>query len=427
MLKMDIPQLVTSQLLNLGSRISNKNLLHIVEALERYSAIRWHEQGFSAVKEMIREDHPGIQAVRRAIRNSNPRVRSKLINNFVLGGLLQGYRKRLEFYEEHGVAPPGTLMISPSMRCNLNCYGCCTGTHEKSSGLTRQETEDLISQAAQAGTNVVCFLGGEPLMIPWLLDVIEAYPRTGFQIYTNGLLLDEPKIERLARFGNALVTINFDGSEEENDRRKGQGTFKRALAAMQDLHDAGVIVGFSTMLSRYNFDSVYSDAFIDTMIEHGAVYGWVSIAIPQGKACTMPDLVPTPEQKAQIADKVKQIRREKDILLIDFHNDAYITEGCGAGRIIVHVNSNGDVEPCILFPFALDNIRNKPLSEIMKSDFLKGIRGISTSHPGRGQTCMLVNQPAEVLEVIDRTGARTTSEGTLEMLKDLAAAERAHE
>lgn len=420
MLKMDIPQLVTSQLLSLGSRISNKNLLRLVELLERYSAISWHERGFTSIKQLIQEDHPGIQAARRAIRQSNAKVRTKLVNNFILGGLLQGYRKRLEFYNEHGVAPPGTLMISPSMRCNLSCYGCCTGTHERDAGLSREETEDLIRQAGQAGTNVVCFLGGEPLMVPWLLDVIEAFPDTAFQIYTNGLLLNQTTIERLARSGNTIVTINVDGSEEENDRRKGKGTFKRALQAMRSLADAGVITGFSSMLSRYNFDSVYSDEFIDTMIEHGAAYGWISIAIPQGKACTQPDIVPTPEQKAQIAERVARVRRQKDILLIDFHNDAYITEGCGAGRIVIHVNANGDVEPCILFPFALDNIRDKPLAEIMKSSFLSGIRGISKSHPANEQTCMLVNHPAEVLQVIESTGARTTSPGTMEMLQEQA-------
>ncbi|MCK5228692.1 MAG: radical SAM protein, partial [Desulfobulbaceae bacterium] len=171
---------------------------------------------------------------------------------------------------------------------------------------------------------------------------------------------------------------------------------------------------------RKNFDHIYADEFIDTMIEHGAAFGWCAVAIPQGKACKELQLVPTPEQKAMIAEKVRTVRAKKPIIIIDFYNDAKITEGCGAGRVSLHVNNTGDVEPCVLFPFAVDNIRKKPYLDILKSDFFQGIRKIHKDYPGKVKTCMMASQPQAVLKVIRDCDARETSSGTLEQLHALA-------
>ncbi|MCK5232511.1 MAG: radical SAM protein, partial [Desulfobulbaceae bacterium] len=336
------------------------------------------------------------------------------------GGILLGYKKRYAFWEKYDVAPPGNLMISPTIKCNLHCYGCYAGTHQISDDLTREEVEMLIEEAGKAGTNFITFLGGEPFTMPWLLDVVEKYPDTGFQIFSNSLLLDDEKIERLAATGNAIIIIGVDGPREFTDGRKGEGAFAGALANMKKLSDAGVLVGYSTMVSRKNFDHIYSDEFIDIMIEHGAAFGWCAVAIPQGKACKELQLVPTPEQKAMIAEKVRTVRAKKPIIIIDFYNDAEITEGCGAGRLSLHVNNTGDVEPCVFFPFAVDNIRKKPYLDILKSDFFQGIRKIHKDYSGKLQTCMMASQPQAVIKVIRDCDARETSAGTLEQLHALA-------
>jgi len=420
MMNIDLPQAVSSQILKMVGNISNKNLLRIVELLERFTSTEWHRKGVAAIKRMIEEDHQGIQATRRILKNANPAARAALLNNFLLGNLLVGYRKRLEFYNDHQAPPPGTLMISPTLKCNLRCFGCYAGTHEHKNELTREEVENLIIDAGKTGTNMITFLGGEPFKAPWLLDVIEKFNKTAFQIFTNALLIDDEKVARLAKMGNAAIFIGIDGLEEETDARKGKGAFKGAMAAMKKLSDAGVLVGYSTMVSSRNIDEVYSDEFLDTMIENGAGFGWAAIAVPQGKACKETQLIPTPEQKATLRDKVRYTRRNKPIIIIDFYSDARITEGCGAGRINIHVNANGDVEPCVLFPFAVDNIRDKSYTEIIKSDFFQGLRKVHKRYAAEIQTCMLVFKPKDVLEVVQESGARETSKGILEQLHAMA-------
>jgi MoaA/NifB/PqqE/SkfB family radical SAM enzyme len=415
-----LPKAVSNELLSIVGNLSKNNMLRAVGIYEKIASIKWHHRGISAIKEMIKNDHPGVEAVRRILKQANPQARSAILNNFILGSLLMGFKKRYAFYEKHQVAPPGTLMISPTKRCNLKCYGCYAATHEPGQELTFDEVDGIISEASIAGTNFVLFLGGEPFMVPWLLDMVEKHTQMAFIIYTNGMLIGGAEIDRLAKMGNAAICIGLDGLKEETDDRKGDGTFDRAMSVMNRLNAAGVVVGFSAMTSRRNFDMLHSDEFYDTMIANGAGFGWIPIAVPQGSACQEDDLIPTQEQKAKIGELIKGIKQRKPILIADFLTDAYVTEGCGAARIIMHVNANGDVEPCVLMPFSVDNIREKGFLEILKSDFFHQIREINQRHCKESQTCMMVYKPGEVLAAINACGAKETSIGTLDKLHEMA-------
>jgi MoaA/NifB/PqqE/SkfB family radical SAM enzyme len=417
---LNIPVTLSNEVLAMAGKLSRPMLLRAVGMLEGLASIKWHRQGFEQVKRLINENHGSVEAVRRILKQTNPRVRAAILNNFILGSLLIGYRKRFDFYKRHGNAPPGTLMISPTLRCNLRCYGCYAATHDRGEDLTFEEVDGVLTDAAAAGCNFIVVLGGEPFMVPWLLDMVAKHSQMAFLIYTNGILLDEERIQRLARLGNAGIAIGIDGLAKDTDERKGPGAFDRAMANLRRLSRAGVLTGISAMTSRHNFEVLHSDAFFDTIIENGAGFAWVTIAVPQGSANQDPDIIPTAEQKARIPGLLGDLRRRKPILIVDHLTDSTITEGCGAARILWHINANGDVEPCVLMPFAVDNIREKPFRDIMRSDFFEQIRSISQRHRGEQQTCMMVYRPKEVLAAVQACGARTTSKGTMEALHDLA-------
>lgn len=53
---------------------------------------------------------------------------------------------------------------------------------------------------------------------------------------------------------------------------------------------------------------------------------------------------------------------------MDFQNDAEFVGGCIAGgRTYLHINANGDVDPCVFIHYSDSNIREKTLLETMKS------------------------------------------------------------
>ena len=71
-------------------------------------------------------------------------------------------------------------------------------------------------------------------------------------------------------------------------------------------------------------------------------------------------------------------------------------------------------------PFAVDNIKNKPLADIMRSEFFQGLRDINKRYCHETQTCMWTYKPHDVLQLVQACGAKVTSDGVMEKLHELA-------
>ena len=76
-------------------------------------------------------------------------------------------------------------------------------------------------------------------------------------------------------------------------------------------------------------------------------------------------LMPTPAQREMMYDRVRYCRRTKPLFAIDFQNDGEYVGGCVAGgRRYLHINANGDVDPCVFIHYSDSNIREKTLLEL---------------------------------------------------------------
>lgn len=59
---------------------------------------------------------------------------------------------------------------------------------------------------------------------------------------------------------------------------------------------------------------------------------------------------------------------QKQSLQLDFQNDAEFVHGCIAGgRHYLHINANGDVEPCVFIHYSNCNIKDTSLLDALKS------------------------------------------------------------
>lgn len=87
---------------------------------------------------------------------------------------------------------------------------------------------------------------------------------------------------------------------------------------------------------------VTSDEFLDLLIGKGCVFAWYFHYMPVGVNAST-DLLLTPEQRAYMKDRVREIRRltgGKELYCIDFQNDGEFAGGCVAGgRIYCHINA----------------------------------------------------------------------------------------
>ena len=120
-------------------------------------------------------------------------------------------------------------------------------------------------------------------------------------------------------------------------------------------------------------------------------------------------------------ERLPELRQSRGILLADFWNDGPLVGGCMAGgRLYLHINSDGAVEPCVFCHFAKDNIKEKTLAEALRSDLFEAIRLRQPYCDNLLRPCMIIDHPHILREVIAETGALPTHEGADSIINDFA-------
>jgi len=379
--------------------------------------------GINYIIRVFEQRHPALEVVTKLITETHPNVRRKILENWIVNSFLLGTNRRDEYTREYGFHPPAFFVISPTMRCNLGCYGCYAGEYsQKSMGLSFNLVDRIITEGKEIGIHFVVVSGGEPFIRKDLLDIYEKHSDVGFQIYTNGSLLDKETVQRLAELGNVMPCISIEGYEKETDERRGKGHFRTIMGAMDRLKEAGVVFGFSVTSTRYNTNVVLQDEFMDMLVKKSVTLGWYFTYVPIGRK---PDfsLMQTPEQRDLQRRRVSELRNAHPVLIADFWNDGWMTNGCiSGGERYFHINANGDVEPCVFAHFAVDNIRDKSLPEALNSLLFRKIRNMRPYCPNPYRPCMLIDNPEVSRAAFCMPGVYPTHPGAETLFTDLASA-----
>ena len=349
---------------------------------------------------MWREETAEGLLIRRILRNTNRRCKAQFFTNLVIRHVWVGTKRRDEVLLQEGFKPPWVYLISPTMRCNLRCSGCYAGSYDTRSDLELDVIDRVLDEGRELGVYFVTILGGEPFIRSDMWDVYRRHHDIIFQVFTNGTFIDREAAHRLSRLGNVLPIISIEGFEEETDARRGKGAFHGIVQAMDNLRHAGVAFGFSSMVTSQNVETIISDEFNDMLIARGCVMGWHFLYIPVG--CNPdPSLMPTAEQRELLrVHGAARIRSQKPLFVADFWNDAPYVGGCIAGgRYYFHINNHGDVEPCIFVHFAVDNIREKSLREVLQSPFFRAIRERQPFGDNLLRPCMIIDHPTVLRDV----------------------------
>ncbi len=402
-------------LLDLLPKLSNQNLIKITHLAERLADTDWTKRQIKEIRKYFQEGHPAVEFARRIARGLSPNCRDKFVRNFIVNAGITGINRHMEYARIHGYEPPWFILFSPTMRCNLRCVGCSTREYAKDTDLPLEIMDRVLTEAkTEMGVYFVVTEGGETFVRQDLLDFYARHNDVSFQIYTNGTLIDRKLAKALAKLGNVAPIISVEGFEKETDERRGKGVWQKVMQAMDNLKDEGVLFGFSATHHRHNTDAITSDAFFDFMINKGCYIGWYFQYLPLGKN---PDisLMATPEQRNRLRQSIDRVRSTKPIFIGDFWNDGRYVNGCIAARQYLHINNKGDVEPCAFVHFAVDNIRNKTLKEIMESPFFRAFRQRQNAVGAAGAyndnmltPCCVIDQPWVLREIVKEYGAHPT-------------------
>jgi hypothetical protein len=173
------------------------------------------------------------------------------------------------------------------------------------------------------------------------------------------------------------------------------------------------------MYMHGNIDEVGSNEFIDMMIEKGCLFGWYFTYVPVGRDSD-PSMMATPEERAEMYRRVNEIRMTKPLFAIDFWNDGEYAHGCIAGaRRYLHINANGDVEPCAFVHYATCNIKDTSLLDALKSPLMMEYRRHQPFNGNMLRPCPMIDNPEMIKEMVHASGAHSTQMGEPEDVDDL--------
>lgn len=141
-------------------------------------------------------------------------------------------------------------------RCNLKCFYCFPQVFErKTHEFTTEELLNLIDEFSKRGTEVVVLLGGEPLLrddIGVIIDYVKSKNMI-CEMITNGYLV-EKKINDVKKLDSLCVSV--DGDEENNDKNRAKGSYKKALEAIRLAKDNNINTRIHAVMTRYTLNSL---------------------------------------------------------------------------------------------------------------------------------------------------------------------------
>jgi len=405
---------------------SPQQSVNMMSVLEFIAPNKELKEQMSFVKKDFAAKGPWWGLLTKFFTNVNSNCREKLIHNLVVNHSFGSEQKRKEFFKKEKFMPPAFIVISPSMTCNIHCFGCYASEYSKKDDLPFEVFDRVINEAKEMGTHFFTISGGEPFFNKDVFKIFAKHDDCYFLVYTNGTLIDQKLAKKLAKLGNVAPAISVEGFEKETDKRRGKGAWKRINDAMDNLKKEGVIFGFSATPTRINSDILASEKFVDYFIKKGCMFGWFFQYIPIGRKPDV-ELMATPKQRNELRKFIHNfVRVKKSIFIGDFWNDGPMVGGCMAGgSLYLHINVRGDVEPCVFTHFAVDNIKNKPLKECLKSKFFKVLRdrvqSTRAAHPSSDNLltpCAIIDNPQVLRDCVREGNARPTHDGAETIICD---------
>jgi heme d1 biosynthesis radical SAM protein NirJ len=154
--------------------------------------------------------------------------------------------------------PPGPVVIwNLIRRCNLTCKHCYSISADKDfpGELSTAEVFGVMDDLKHFRVPVLILSGGEPLLRPDIFDIARRGKEMGFYVglSSNGTLIDESNIGRIAAVGFDYVGVSLDGLAETHDKfRRMAGAFDKSMHGIRLCKERGIKVGIRFTLTQDN-------------------------------------------------------------------------------------------------------------------------------------------------------------------------------
>ena len=177
-------------------------------------------------------------------------------------------------------------------RCNNQCKFCYASDPIQS--VDSQTKDIIIDQLFKSGCKAVCISGGEPLLDPDVIRVIEELHRKHIDVYlsTNGseYMSNREKLEPLI----SKLSLSLDGFDNDSQGINGRNkkSFDDVISILnyyQD-HNRKFAIKIGTLLTRKNLDISHFEKMFELLSEYNIDLWKVYEFIPEGRGLKNEDI-----------------------------------------------------------------------------------------------------------------------------------------
>lgn len=396
-----------------------ENIPKLMKLVDKLTPEYWYKSQRDAIRTAIEEKNHWYQLILK-VYDLDPGVRRAFFENFLFNASLKGSAIQHEVSEREGCNVPWAILLDPTSACNMHCTGCWAAEYGNKLNLSLETIDSIIRQGKEMGTYMYIYTGGEPLVRKEdLMKICEMHPDCAFLAFTNGSLIDEEFCNEMLRVKNFVPAISLEGFEEANDGRRGEGVYQKVQNAMKLLKEHKLPFGISTCYTSKNVEDVSSEKYFDLIIDSGALFVWFFHYMPVGNDAAV-ELLPSPEQRELMFNKIREYRKCKPIFLMDFQNDAQYVHGCIAGgRNYLHINAKGDVEPCVFIHYSNCNIHDTSLLDAYKSPLFMAYHDNQPFNDNMLRPCPMLENPEFLRQMVKETKAESTDYQSFESVDHL--------
>jgi len=147
------------------------------------------------------------------------------------------------------------LSIEVTTKCNSNCVHCFASAGRKErSTLDIESVRSIMKEGYELGYKTIHFTGGEPLLWPHLIQILDEAFETGYPaafINTNGTLLSKDNCADFARYGDKLsFSLSLHGPEELHESIRGKGSYKKTTDGLKNALAHGLKINIFTSVGK---------------------------------------------------------------------------------------------------------------------------------------------------------------------------------
>jgi len=254
---------------------------------------------------------------------------------------------------------PLNVMLAVTNRCAGNCAYCRIPQRDAGE-LTQAEICGIIDEISALGCQRLGLWGGEPLVRDDINDIILHAKGKGIFVTmdSNGFLL--PQKTYVLRGLDHLV-LALDGEEASHDANRGQGSFLKAMAAIEAA--AGLVPTWTiTVITKNNLGSL--DFILETAEKYGMLATFQVLHHNDVLARPYADLRPPDEASRQFVRRVIERKKKGAPIASTFRYLEHLlrwpdlsvatseaplkSAQCWAGRLYCNVDTDGSLYPCSL-------------------------------------------------------------------------------